>query len=90
MTIDERLDWLIDIEKCTDNIATEDVRRMVAHHAKMIKELLTDERMRHIQLIVDMKYIAGIVKRGTGLELKKDIPIIEQLLDYVKQLEKKA
>lgn len=37
MTTDERLDWLIDIGKCSNNIAKEDVRKIVAHHARAIR-----------------------------------------------------
>ena len=44
MTIDECLDWMIDIEKCSDNIANEDVREMVAHHAREIRSMLYEER----------------------------------------------
>jgi len=53
-------------------------------------KLITTQANDIVRLTSDMKYIAGIVKRGTGLELKKDMPIREQLLDYVKQLETKA
>ena len=63
---------------------------MVAQQAIKIKELYWQELDEKIRLIDDMKYIVGIIEKGTGEPIKYNVAIKRQLLEYVKQLETKA
>ncbi len=61
-----------------------------AVQAELIDSLqasLAESEARVAGLLEDMKYIIGIVERGTGKELIGNVPIRKQLLEYVKKLE---
>lgn len=63
---------------------------MVEYEKKIatLKRELKESAEEMLRIISDVKYITGIVERGTGKPIGDDIPVAGAILEYVKSLER--
>lgn len=99
----EKIDHAINVAKKADKLEAmsaelkdkadiwkEEWRTCVAEKSKLkerVKELEAEYATDVGRLVSDMRYIQGIVERGTGKPVDEKLPVTGQILEYVKSLE---